>query len=179
MTEKLKGTQTEKNLLAAFTGEAEARTKYALFASVAKRAGYEQIAAVFQETAEHEKEHAKMWARYLGLIGDTAQNLQAAIDGEHYEWTEMYKEFAQTAREEGFAEIATYMEEVAEVEQEHEKRYRQLLERVKTDTVFIRPEPIRWQCRNCGYVHEGKEAPEVCPACAHPQSFYQPAADNY
>ncbi|HKM39898.1 MAG TPA: rubrerythrin family protein [bacterium] len=179
MTERLKGTKTEKNLLTAFTGEAEARTKYALYASVAKKAGYEQIAAIFAETAEHEKEHAKMWARYAGLIGDTAQNLQAAIDGEHYEWSQMYKGFAETARQEGFDTIATFMEEVAEVEEEHENRYQQLLDRLKTDTVFNRDEPIRWQCRNCGYVHKGVEAPKVCPACAHPQAFYEPAADNY
>lgn len=175
----LKGTKTEKNLLAAFAGESEARNKYSYFASVAKKAGLEQIAAVFLETADNEKEHAKLWAKYLGLIGDTAQNLQAAIDGENYEWTEMYREFAQTAREEGLDEIATFMEEVAEVEEEHEKRYRQLLERLQTDTVFKRSSPIRWRCRNCGYVHEGTEAPEVCPACAHPQAFYEPAAENY
>ncbi|HHT70920.1 MAG: rubrerythrin family protein [bacterium] len=175
----LKGTKTEKNLLAAFAGESEARNKYTYFASVAKKAGLEQIAAVFLETADNEKEHAKLWAKYLGLIGDTAQNLQAAIDGENYEWTEMYREFAQTAREEGLDEIATFMEEVAEVEEEHEKRYRQLLERLQTDTVFKRSSPIRWRCRNCGYVHEGTEAPEVCPACAHPQAFYEPAAENY
>ncbi|HHV06785.1 MAG TPA: rubrerythrin family protein [Firmicutes bacterium] len=175
----LKGTKTEQNLLAAFAGESQARNKYTYFASVAKKAGFEQIAGVFLETADNEKEHAKVWAKYLGLIGNTEQNLQDAIDGENYEWTEMYKEFAETAREEGFDEIAEFMEEVAEVEEEHEKRFRQLLERLQNDTVFKRSTPIRWRCRNCGYVHEGTEAPEVCPACAHPQSFYEPAAENY
>lgn len=175
----LKGTKTEQNLLAAFSGESQARSKYTYFASVAKKEGYEQIAAIFLETAENEKEHAKVWAKYLGLIGDTAANLEDAIKGENYEWTQMYKEFAQTAREEGFEEIARAMEEVAEVEEEHEARYRKLLERLQDGTVFKRSAPIRWRCRNCGYVHEGTEPPEVCPACAHPRAFYEPAADNY
>lgn len=175
----LKGTKTEQNLLTAFAGESQARNKYTFFASVAKKAGFEQIAAIFLETADNEKEHAKVWAKHLGLIGDTAENLQDAIDGENYEWTEMYKNFAKTAREEGFDEIAQAMEEVAEVEEEHEKRFRKLLERVKNDTVFKRNTPIKWRCRNCGYIHEGTEPPEVCPACAHPRSFYEPAAENY
>ncbi|MGI6129641.1 MAG: rubrerythrin [bacterium] len=175
----LKGTQTEKNLLAAFAGESEARNKYTYFASVAKKAGFEQIAAIFLETADNEKEHAKMWAKKLGLIGDTADNLQAAIDGENYEWTTMYKDFAKTAREEGFTEIATLMEEVAEVEEAHEERFRKLLDRVKNNTVFRRDTPIKWRCRNCGYIHEGTEPPEVCPACVHPRSFYEPLAENY
>lgn len=175
----LKGTKTEKNLLAAFAGESQARNKYTYFASVAKKEGYEQIAGVFLETAENEKEHAKVWAKLLGLIGDTAQNLAEAIQGENYEWTQMYKEFAQTAREEGFEEIARVMEEIAEVEAEHEARYKKLLERLTDGTVFKRSTPIRWRCRNCGYVHEGTEPPQVCPACAHPRAFYEPAAENY
>lgn len=176
---ELKGSKTEKNLLAAFAGESEARNKYTYFASVAKREGYEQISGVFLETADNEKEHAKMWAKFLGLIGDTKQNLEEAAKGENYEWTSMYKEFAETAREEGFNEIADYFEEVGEVEAEHEKRYLQLLDRLNKGEVFKRPETIRWRCRNCGYIHEGPEAPKVCPACAHPQAFYEPAANNY
>lgn len=131
------------------------------------------------ETAENEKEHAKMWAKFLGLIGDTKQNLKAAAEGENYEWSKMYKEFAETAREEGFDEIATFFEEVGEVEEEHEKRYLKLLKRLEDGTIFKRSSPIRWRCRNCGYVHEGTEPPEKCPACAHPKSFYEPAANNY
>lgn len=146
---------------------------------MAKKEGYEQIAGVFLETAENEKEHAKVWAKLLGLIGDTAQNLAEAIQGENYEWTQMYKEFAQTAREEGFEEIARVMEEIAEVEAEHEARYKKLLERLTDGMVFKRSTPIRWRCRNCGYVHEGTEPPQVCPACAHPRAFYEPAAENY
>lgn len=175
----LKGTKTEKNLLAAFAGESQARNKYTYFASVAKKEGYEQIAGIFLETAENEKEHAKVWAKFLGLIGDTAKNLAEAIQGEHYEWTEMYKEFARTAREEGFEEIAQVMEEIAEVEAAHEARYRQLAERLKDGTLFKRSTPIRWRCRNCGYIYEGTEPPAVCPACAHPRAFYEPAAENY
>lgn len=176
---ELKGTKTERNLKAALAGESEARSKYTFFASVAKKEGFEQIAAVFLETAENEKEHAKLWARALGLIGDTAANLEAAARGENYEWTTMYRDFAREAREEGFAELARLFEEVARVEEEHEKRYRQLLARVKEGTVFRRNQPIRWRCRNCGYVYEGTEVPEVCPACAHPRAFYEPAAENY
>lgn len=175
----LKGSKTEQNLLTAFAGESQARSKYTYFASIAKKAGYEQIAAIFLETADNEKEHAKVWAKQLGLIGDTAQNLQTAIDGENYEWTQMYKNFAQVAREEGFDEIARLMDEVAEVEEAHEQRFRQLLERVQDGTVFKRDVPIKWHCRNCGYIHEGTEPPEVCPACAHPRSFYEPLAENY
>ncbi|MEW6547607.1 MAG: rubrerythrin [Bacillota bacterium] len=160
-------------------GESEARSRYTFFASVARKEGFEQIAAIFLETAENEKEHAKLWARALGLIGDTAANLEAAAQGENYEWTTMYRDFAREARQEGFEEIAWLFEEVARVEEAHEQRYRQLLARVKEGTVFRRAQPIRWRCRNCGYVFEGTEAPEVCPACAHPRAFYEPAAENY
>jgi rubrerythrin len=176
---ELKGSRTEKNLLAAFAGESQARNKYTYFASVAKKEGYEQIAGIFMETAENEKEHAKMWAKFLGMIGDTQKNLEDAASGENYEWTTMYKEFAKTAREEGFDEIAGYFEKVAEVEAAHEARYRQLLARLKDGSVFKRPAPIKWRCRNCGYIYEGVEPPEKCPACAHPKAFYEPAADNY
>ena len=176
---ELKGSKTEKNLLEAFAGESMARNKYTYFASVAKREGYEQIMGVFQETADNEKEHAKMWAKILGLIGTTEENLEEAAKGENYEWTDMYKEFAETAREEGFDVIAAYFEMVAEVEAEHEERYLKLLSRLKDGSIFKRPEPIKWRCRNCGYIHEGTEPPEVCPACDHPRAFYEPAADNY
>lgn len=176
---KLEGSETQKNLMAAFAGESQARNKYTYFASVARNEGYEQIAAIFLETAENEREHAKIWAKYLGLIGTTEQNLEEAAKGENYEWTDMYKRFAEVAEKEGFGEIATLFREVAEVEEEHEKRYRRLLERVRSNTVFRREQKIRWRCRNCGYVHEGTEPPEACPACAHPRAFYEPAADNY
>ena len=176
---KLKGSKTEQNLMTAFAGESQARNKYTYFASEAKKAGFEQIAGIFVETADHEKEHAKRIARYLGLIGSTEENLKAAAEGENYEWTEMYKNFEVVAREEGFTEIADFFQEVAEVEEEHEKRFLALLKRVQEGTVFERSEPIRWQCRNCGYVHEGKEAPKVCPDCLHPQAFYQEMPENY
>lgn len=176
---KLKGSQTEKNLMVAFSGESEARNKYTYFSSVARNEGFQQISAVFAETADNEKEHAKLWARALGLIGDTKKNLEDAAAGENYEWTEMYRQFAETARAEGFEEIAVQFEEVGEVEEAHEKRYRKLLERVASGTVFKRDEAIDWHCRNCGYIHHGKEAPLLCPACAHPQSFYEPAPKNY
>ncbi len=176
---ELKGSQTEKNLMTAFSGESEARSKYTYFAGVARRAGYHQIAAIFEETAYNEQEHAKVWAKLLGMIGDTSENLKHAAEGENYEWTTMYKNFAETADEEGFTEIAQLFREVADVERAHENRYRKLLERVDSKTVFSRPEPIKWHCRNCGYIHDGIEAPEICPACAHPQSFYQPLAENY
>ncbi len=176
---ELKGSKTEKNLLEAFAGESMARNKYTYFASVAKKEGYEQIMGVFQETADNEKEHAKMWAKLLGLIGSTEENLEEAAKGENYEWTDMYKGFAKTAREEGFDKIARYFERVAEVEAEHEERYRKLLSRLKDGSAFKRSEPIKWRCRNCGYIHEGTEPPEVCPACDHPRAFYEPAADNY
>ncbi|HHW92067.1 MAG TPA: rubrerythrin family protein [Firmicutes bacterium] len=176
---ELKGTRTEKNLKEAFAGESMARNKYTFFASVAKRAGYEQIAAIFAETADNEKEHAKMWAKFLGLIGDTAANLKASAEGENYEWTEMYKKFEEEAREEGFDEIADFFREVGEVEEEHEKRYQALLKNLEEGKIFKRDEVVKWHCRNCGYIHTGKEAPKVCPACAHPQAFYELLAENY
>lgn len=176
---ELKGTRTEQNLRKAFAGESMARNKYTYFASVAKKEGYEQMAAIFLETAENEKEHAKMWAKLLGEIGDTAANLKAAAEGENYEWTEMYKEFEAVAREEGFDKIADFFREVAEVEAEHEKRFRALLKNLEEGKVFKRDEEVKWQCRNCGYIHKGKEAPKVCPACEHPQAFYQLMAENY
>lgn len=169
-----KKSKTYANLLEAFAGESMARNKYTCFASVARKAGYQQIAATFEETADNEKEHAKRIARLLGdIIGDTAQNLAAAAAGEHHEWTEMYPGFERTAREEGFDEIATFFHEVAEVEEEHDKRYLALLQRVKGDTVFSREEIVRWKCRNCGYVHTGKEAPETCPACLHARGHFE------
>lgn len=175
----LKGSKTEKNLMEAFAGESQARNKYTYFASVAKKEGYEQIAAIFLETADNEKEHAKLLLRKLNGIGNTIENLTAAAEGENYEWTNMYKEFAQTAEQEGFTEIAAMFQEIAEVEEEHEKRYRALLANIKQDKVFKRDEVVKWHCRNCGYIHEGKEAPEVCPACLHPQSYYELMAENY
>jgi rubrerythrin len=188
----VKGTKTEQNLLAAFAGESQARNRYTYFASVAKKAGYEQIAAIFLETAENEKEHAKRFFKLLeggeaeikasypaGLIGDTAKNLEEAAAGEKLEWGQLYPGAAKTAREEGFEHIANQFEEIAEVEEQHEKRYRKLLENVKKLTVFKRDKKVKWHCRNCGYVHEGTEAPEVCPACAHPQGYYELLAENY
>ncbi len=175
----LKGTKTEKNLMEAFSGESMARNKYTYFASIAKKEGMEQIAAFFQETAENEKEHAKRLAKFLELIGSTEENLKEAAAGENYEWTDMYPRFAKEAKEEGFDEIASVLEEIGEVEEEHEKRYLALLERIKEGSVFQRDTEIEWQCRNCGYVHHGKEAPSECPACAHPQSFFQPKATNF
>lgn len=176
---ELKGSRTEANLLAAFAGESQARNKYTYYASQAKKDGYEQVAGIFEETAENEKEHAKLWFKLVEGIGDTAANLQSAIDGENYEWTEMYKEFARVAKEEGFDEIAERFTEVGEVEEEHEKRYQRLLDNIKDGKVFKKDEPVRWRCRNCGYVHEGPEAPEICPACLHPQKYYEVAAENF
>jgi len=189
---KLKGSKTEKNLLASFAGESQARNRYTYFASVAKKAGYEQIAAIFLETADNEKEHAKRFFKLLqggeaeitasypaGVIGDTAQNLEAAAGGENLEWTKLYREAEETARKEGFEEIADQFKEIAEVEEEHEKRYRKLLKNIKNDTVFKRDKVVKWKCRNCGYVHEGKEAPDKCPACAHPQAYYELLCENY
>ena len=175
----LKGTKTEQNLWAAFSGESQARNKYTYFASVAKKEGMEQIAAIFQETADNEKEHAKLLAKFLGVIGTTEENLKAAAKGENHEWKEMYPNFANEAREEGFEEIANILEEIGEVEEEHEKRYLALLDRVKEGTLFKRDEEIEWHCRNCGYIHYDKEAPSACPACAHPKSFFQPRATNF
>jgi rubrerythrin len=176
---ELKGTRTEANLKAAFAGESEVRNKYTYFASVARKEGYEQIAAIFLETADNEKEHAKLWAAALGMISDTAANLEDAIKGENYEWSTMYKEFAEIAREEGFDDIGYAFEEVAEVEEEHEKRFKALLARLQDGTTFRRDKPIKWHCRNCGYVHFGTEAPEECPACKHPRAHYQPLCENY
>jgi rubrerythrin len=188
----IKGTQTEKNLLASFAGESQARNRYTYFAGVARKAGFEQISAIFLETADNEKEHAKRFFKLLeggeveitasypaGVIGDTAQNLEAAATGENLEWTKLYKEAEETARKEGFEEIAVQFKEIAEVEEEHEKRYRKLLANVKGGTVFKRDTAIKWKCRNCGYIHEGKEAPEQCPACAHPQAYYEIFCEPY
>lgn len=173
------GTKTESNLLAAFMSESEARNKYTYFASVAKREGYEQIAAIFQETADNEKEHAKLWFKELGLLGDTGENLLSAAEGEHYEWTDMYHGFAETAEAEGFHELAERFRLVAEVEQKHEERYRALLKNVETRQVFEKSSVSVWECRNCGHVCVGLKAPEVCPACLHPQSFFQLRKENY
>ena len=178
---ELKGSRTEKNLQTAFAGESQARNKYTYFASKAKKEGFEQIAAIFLETAENEKEHAKMWFKYLcgGEIPSTEENLKAAAEGENYEWTDMYKEFAEVAREEGFLEIAAKFELVGKIEAEHEKRYLKLLENVKDHKVFIAPDVVVWKCRNCGHIHVGKEAPQICPACKHPQSYFELREANY
>ena len=176
---KYAGTQTEKNLEAAFAGESQARNKYTYFASVAKKQGFEQIAALFLKTADNEKEHAKMWFKELAGIGDTAENLAAAAEGENYEWTDMYSEFAKVAREEGFEQIAALFEGVAAIEKEHEERYRRLITNIEQGVVFSKDGDTIWQCRNCGHICIGKEAPEVCPVCAHPQSYFQVKAENY
>ncbi len=176
---ELKGTRTEQNLLTAFAGESQARNKYTYFASVAKKEGYEQIAAIFLETAENEKEHAKLWFKALGGIGNTAQNLLAAAEGENYEWTEMYDEFAKVAEEEGFPALARQFRGVAAVEKEHEERYRKLLENVETAQVFAKAGITVWVCRNCGHIHIGTEAPKACPVCVHPQSYFEVRANNY
>jgi len=173
------GTQTEKNLQAAFAGESEARNKYAFFASVAKREGYEQIASLFQKTADNEKEHAKIWFKELNGIGDTPANLEAAAEGENYEWTDMYEGFAKTAEEEGFTELAAKFRMVAAIEKMHEERYRALLKNVETSAVFERSEVKVWECRNCGHIVVGTKAPEVCPVCAHPQSYFEIQEKNY
>lgn len=192
MAKSIKGTKTEKVLLTAFAGESQARNKYTYFASVAKKAGYEQIGAIFEETAENEKEHAKRFFKLLeggeaeitaifpaGIIGDTAQNLEAAAAGEKLEWTKLYKDAENIARSEGFEEVAKQFKEISEVEEKHEKRYRRLLDNVKKGTVYKKDTVVKWKCRNCGYVHEGKDAPKSCPACAHPQSYYEVLAENY
>ena len=178
---ELKGSKTEQNLMTAFAGESQARNKYTYFASKAKKEGYEQIAAIFQETADNEKEHAKMWFKLLngGDIGTTAENLKAAADGENYEWTDMYAEFAKTAKEEGFARIAYLFEEVAKIEKEHEQRYLKLLENVKDGKVFEAGEVKIWKCRNCGHIVVGTKAPEVCPVCSHPKAYFEIKAENY
>jgi len=188
----MKGTQTEKNLLAAFAGESQARNRYTYFASQAKKEGFEQISAIFLETADNEKEHAKIFfdclpdglteitAEYpAGKVGSTAENLKAAAEGEKLEWGTLYPSFAETAEKEGFKEVAKRFKEIGEVESYHERRYLKLLENVKNGCVFKKEKPIKWKCRNCGYVHEGTEAPKVCPACSHPQSFYEVWVENY
>lgn len=178
-TMELKGTKTEQNLMTAFAGESQARNKYTYFASKAKKEGYEQIAALFLETADNEKEHAKLWFKYLGGIGSTAENLAAAAAGENYEWTDMYKTFAEEARAEGFEEIAARFEGVAKVEAEHEERYRKLLANVQNGEVYKRGSIVIWKCRNCGHIHVGESAPAVCPVCNHPQSYFELQAKNY
>ncbi len=179
--ENIKGTKTEANLQAAFAGESEARNKYSYFASKARKEGYNQIADIFEETALNEKEHAKLWFKLLngGEIGDTASNLEAAAEGENYEWTDMYAKFAATAKEEGFPRIAALFELVGAIEKTHEERYRKLLQNVKDGIVFSRDGEQIWQCANCGHIVVGKQAPAVCPVCAHPQSFFQIKAENY
>jgi len=189
---ELKGTQTEKNILTAFAGESQARNRYTYFASQAKKEGYEQIAAIFEETANQEKEHAKRLFKLLeggeveiqaafpaGKIGTTAENLAAAAGGENYEWTDMYPSFAKTAREEGFEEIAKIFEAIAVSEKQHERRYLALLNNIQNGTVFKKEAPVKWHCRNCGYIHEGVEAPEVCPSCAHPRAHFELLAENW
>lgn len=176
---KYTGTRTEKNLMAAFAGESQARNKYTYFASVAKKQGYEQIAALFLKTAENEKEHAKLWFKELSGIGDTAENLLSAAEGENYEWTDMYEEFAKTAEEEGFTELAKRFRLVAAVEKHHEERYRVLLHNVESKEVFEKSEVKVWECRNCGHIVVGTKAPEVCPTCNHPQSYFEVHAENY
>lgn len=189
---ELKGSRTEQNLLKAFAGESQARNRYTYFASVARKEGYEQIAAIFEETADNEKEHAKVFFKYLeggdveitaiypaGKIGSTIENLDAAAEGEALEWGKIYPEFEKIAREEGFNEIADSFKEIAEVEEQHEKRYRKLLKNVAEGKVFKKPQIVKWKCRNCGYVHEGPEAPTICPACKHPQAFYELFVESY
>ena len=176
---ELKGSKTEKNLRTAFSGESEARNKYTYFASVAKKEGYEQIAAIFLDTANNEKEHAKMWFKALGGLGDTAQNLLSAAEGENYEWTDMYAQFAKEAEEEGFLDLANKFKMVAAIEKTHEERYRALLNNVEMQQVFEKAEMTMWECRNCGHLLMGKKAPQVCPVCAHPQSFFEVRKENY
>lgn len=182
---ELKESQTEKNLWTAFAGESQARNKYTFFADAARKEGYQQIAGIFEETAENEKEHAKLWLRALSGFhegktdGDTRLNLLMAAAGEHYEWTDMYKEFEETARKEGFVKLAEAFKEVAAVEAEHEARYLKFVENLEKEIVFKRDVKVRWRCRNCGYIHEGFEAPMVCPACKHPRTYFEIDADNY
>ena len=173
------GTKTEKNLWEAFAGESQARNKYTYFASVAKKAGYEQIAALFLQTAENEKEHAKLWFKALGELGDTAENLQHAAEGENYEWTDMYDRMAKEADEEGFKDLAAKFRAVAAIEKSHEERYRALLKNVETNAVFEKAGIVMWECRNCGHLVTGVKAPQMCPVCAHPQSFFEVRKENY
>ena len=179
MANKYAGTQTEKNLQTAFAGESQARNKYTYFASAAKKEGYEQISALFLKTAENEKEHAKLWFKELGGIGDTVANLNAAADGENFEWTDMYAEFAKTADEEGFPELAEKFRGVAAIEKNHEERYRALLSNIEAQAVFAKSEVKVWECRNCGHIVVGTNAPDVCPVCNHPQAFFEIEAKNY
>ena len=178
---ELKGSKTEQNLMAAFAGESQARNKYSYFASKAKKDGYEQIAAIFEETANNEKEHAKMWFKLLegGAVKSTPENLKAAAEGENYEWTDMYAGFAETAKEEGFDHIAFLFSEVAKIEKEHEERYKKLLKNIEDEVVFSNEGDTIWVCRNCGHVVVGKKAPKVCPVCTHPQSYFERKANNY
>ena len=176
---ELKGSKTEKNLLAAFAGESQARNKYTYFASVAKKEGYEQIAAIFLQTAENEKEHAKLWFKELGELGNTAENLRHAAEGENYEWTDMYAKMAEEADEEGFKAIAAKFRAVAKVEKAHEERYLALLNNVEMQRVFEKAEEVMWECRNCGHLVVGKKAPAVCPVCAHPQAYFEVRKENY
>ena len=175
----LKGTKTERNLAEAFAGESQARNKYTYFASVAKKEGFQQIAAIFEETANNEKEHAKLWFKHLQGIGDTAANLKAAAEGEYYEWTDMYEQFAKDAEEEGFTALAKQFRLVAAIEKTHEERYRKLLANVEMQQVFEKAEEAIWECRNCGHLVMGKKAPLACPVCAHPQSYFEIRKENY
>ena len=179
MANKYSGTQTEKNLEAAFAGESQARNKYTYFASKAKKEGFEQIAAIFQQTADNEKEHAKLWFKELNGIGTTAENLEEAAKGENYEWTDMYEGFAQTAEKEGFTELAKKFRLVAAIEKRHEERYRALLKNIETAQVFEKSEVKVWECRNCGHIVVGTKAPEICPTCAHPQAYFEVHVDNF
>ena len=175
----IKGTNTEKNLWAAFAGESQARNKYTYFASKAKKEGYEQISAIFQETADNEKEHAKIWFKLLDGIGSTPENLKEAANGENYEWTSMYKEFAEEAKEEGFTTIAKLFEMVAAIEKHHEERYLELLKNLDENEVFKKDGKVFWKCRNCGHIHEGEKAPEICPVCDHPQAYFEVVCHNW
>ena len=176
---ELKGSKTEKNLMNAFAGESQARNKYTYYASAAKKEGYEQIASIFLETAENEKEHAKLHYKYLGGIGDTVANLNDAANGENYEWTDMYKTFADEAEAEGFTEIANTFKLIGAVEKEHEERYRKLIDEINSGKVFKKDGVVVWKCRNCGHIHVGTEAPQSCPTCHHPQSYFEIKAENY
>lgn len=176
---KYVGTQTEKNLMEAFSGESQARNKYTFFASVAKKEGFEQMAEIFLHTAENEREHAKMWFKELSGIGNTLENLESAANGENYEWTDMYENFAKTAEEEGFLELAIKFRAVGEIEKQHEQRYRALMKNIETNQVFEKSEVKVWECRNCGHIIVGTKAPEVCPVCNHPQSYFEVQKNNY
>ena len=178
---ELKGSKTEQNLMTAFAGESQARNKYTYYASKAKKEGFEQVSAIFEETAGNEKEHAKMWFKLLhdDSVPSTIENLRDAAQGENYEWTEMYEEFAKVAKEEGFDHIAYLFSEVGKIEKHHEERFRKLLDNIESGKVFVKDEPKMWICRNCGHIHYGEKAPEVCPVCSHPQSYFEVKAENY